>query len=74
MRIKWLICKILQNHVDFQLFFLLLPRRTTGSRIPGPRRDRCVAEFVVHRSLLIKDFSVYSNLNHSIWFDDDDSV
>ena len=26
---------------------------------PGPRGDRCVSEFVLHGTVLIKDFSVF---------------
>ena len=38
--------------------FFFFPRKATRSRIPGPRRDHCISEFVLHGTVLIKDFSV----------------
>ena len=34
--------------------------------MPGPRRDRCVSKFVLHWTMLIKDFSVFNLLSQAV--------
>ena len=49
--------------VFFTLFCFHFRSKQLEVDLPGPRRDHCVSKFVLHWTVLIKDFSVVVTWN-----------
>ena len=58
MKISSLISQIFENAKKVRLFCFDVRAKQPEVDMPGPRRDRCVSEFVLHGTVLLKNFSV----------------